>query len=86
MVGSSSVVPHALHAGPLLLDEPSRAMVLHSAAQALDCANFTDLDGLAERLHAFIDEWNQCAHPFQWTRTSFDKVLAKIDVALAEAA
>lgn len=52
----------------------------------LTAPNFTDLDSLAERLHAFIDEWNQCAHPFQWTRTSFDKVLAKIDVALAEAA
>jgi transposase len=52
----------------------------------LTAPNFPDLDALEERLLAFIDEWNACAHPFNWTVDSFDKVLAKIDVALAQAA
>lgn len=43
----------------------------------LGIADFADKAALAERLHAFIAEWNQVAHPFQWTAKSFDKVLAK---------
>lgn len=43
----------------------------------LGIADFADKTALAERLHAFIAEWNQIAHPFQWTAKSFDKVLAK---------
>lgn len=43
----------------------------------LGIADFADKAALAERLHAFIAEWNQVAHPFQWTPQSFDKVLAK---------
>jgi hypothetical protein len=42
----------------------------------LRIADFADKAALAERLHAFIAEWNQVAHPFQWTPKSFDKVLA----------
>jgi hypothetical protein len=41
---------------------------------------------LEERVLAFIDEWNLCAHPFNWTVHSFDKVLATIDAAFAQAA
>jgi hypothetical protein len=31
-------------------------------------AAFTDKADLAERLHAFLKEWNEHAHPFNWTR------------------
>ena len=51
------------------------------------CApNFADLGALEERVLAFIAEWNEHAHPFRWTSKSFDRVLAKIDASLAEAA
>lgn len=49
-------------------------------------SNFAGLDALAERVQAFIREWNQVGHPFNWTVKSFDKVLAKIDAAMAAAA
>ena len=52
----------------------------------LTAPNFADLDALEERVHAFIDEWNNHAHPFSWTTKSFDKILAKISVALVAAA
>jgi hypothetical protein len=52
----------------------------------LTAPNFADLDTLEERVLAFIAEWNEIAHPFAWTAKSFDKVLAKIDAALPEAA
>ncbi len=52
----------------------------------LTAPNFADLRVLEERVLAFIDEWNHCAHPFNWTIDSFDKVLAKIDTATARAA
>ncbi len=52
----------------------------------LTAPNFADLDALEERVLAFIDQWNQHAHPFNWTTKSFDKVIAKIDDALAIAA
>jgi hypothetical protein len=51
----------------------------------LTAPNFPDLDALEERIFAFIDEWNVWARPFNWTINAFDKVLGKIDVALAQA-
>jgi hypothetical protein len=36
---------------------------------------------LADRLQAFIAEWNQVAHPFQWTTKSVAKVMAKCKLA-----
>jgi hypothetical protein len=51
----------------------------------LTAPNFADLDALEERILAFIDEWNEQAHPFDWTAKSFDKVLAKIDGAITAA-
>jgi hypothetical protein len=48
--------------------------------------NFVDLDALEERVLAFIDEWNAHAHPFHWTARSFDKIISKIDAAVALAA
>lgn len=46
----------------------------------LRIANFADKEVLAERLQAFIAEWNAIAHPFNWTRASVTKVMAKCEV------
>jgi hypothetical protein len=45
--------------------------------------NFADLADLQQAIHQFIAEWNEIAHPFRCTTHSFDKILAKIEVALA---
>jgi transposase len=54
----------------------------------LKIANFKDKQALAERLQAFITEWNTHAHPFQWTTKSVAKVMAKYEAqsALTKAA
>lgn len=52
----------------------------------LTAPNFPDVNVLEERLLAFIKEWNETAHPFKWTSKSFQKVLAKVEAALADAA
>ena len=49
----------------------------------LKSPNFADLATLQAAIHQFIREWNEIAHPFRWTAQSFDKILAKIEVALA---
>jgi transposase len=43
----------------------------------LRIADFADKAALAERLQAYIREWNQVAHPFNWTTKSVAKVMAK---------
>lgn len=48
--------------------------------------NFADLADLATQIAAFIDRWNDTAHPFRWTAASFDHVLATVEAALPEAA
>ena len=48
--------------------------------------NFDDLSDLEAKVLAFIVQWNETAHPFAWKRSSFDKVLAKIDAAVRSAA
>ena len=45
--------------------------------------NFADLATLQHAILRFIDEWNELAHPFRWTATSFEKILAKLEAALA---
>ncbi len=45
--------------------------------------NFADLAALQRAILQFIDEWNEIAHPFRWTVRSFEKILAKVDAALA---
>jgi transposase len=45
--------------------------------------NFTDLPALQAAIHLFIADWNEIAHPFRWTPRSFDKILAKVDAAMA---
>lgn len=48
--------------------------------------NFADLADLEAKILEFVDHWNAAAHPFEWTTSSFDKVLTKIDQHLQEAA
>jgi transposase len=46
----------------------------------LRIADFPSKDALAERLRAFIGEWNEIAHPFNWTSKSVAKVMAKCQI------
>ena len=48
--------------------------------------NFADVPALARAIRQFIAEWNETAHPFHWTGSSFEKILAKAEAALSEAA
>lgn len=43
----------------------------------LGISDFSCLDHLAERLMAFVTEWNAHAHPFNWSTKSATKVMAK---------
>jgi transposase len=43
----------------------------------LRISDFSDLDHLAERLLAFVVEWNAHAHPFNWSTESAAMVMAK---------
>jgi transposase len=56
----------------------------------LRIADFPSKAHLAERLMAFLSEWNEAAHPFNWTSKSVAKVMAKCQIEdakpLAEAA
>jgi transposase len=49
----------------------------------LRIADFADKAALAERLTAFVEEWNAHAHPFNWSTKSAAKVMAKCEIALA---
>ena len=51
----------------------------------LQIADFADKQHLAERLMAFVAEWNTHAHPFRWSTKSVAKVMAKCESPLAEA-
>jgi transposase len=46
----------------------------------LRIADFASKEALAERLMAFIREWNEIAHPFHWTSKSVAKVMAKCQI------
>ena len=45
----------------------------------LRISDFASLDHLAERLMAFVAEWNAQAHPFNWSTKSAAKVMAKCE-------
>ena len=45
----------------------------------LRAPNFADLTDLEAKILAFIDEWNEIAHPFNWTTKSFEKALNRVD-------
>ncbi len=51
----------------------------------LRIADFADKAALAERLQAYIREWNQVAHPFNWSTKSVAKVMAKCQLTEAGA-
>jgi transposase len=46
----------------------------------LRIVDFPSKDHLAARLKAFINEWNEIAHPFNWTSKSVVKVMAKCQI------
>jgi transposase len=46
----------------------------------LRIADFPSREHLAERLMTFINEWNEIAHPFNWTAKSVAKVMAKCQI------
>jgi transposase len=58
----------------------------------LAIADFADKAELAERLQAYIREWNEVAHPFKWSTKSVTKIMAKCgqplpkDTPMAQAA
>jgi hypothetical protein len=52
----------------------------------LAVANFPDLADLEAKIGTFIAEWNEIAHPFDWTHASFEKVLAKVEQNIKAAA
>jgi transposase len=52
----------------------------------LKIADFASKEHLSERLEAFIREWNERAHPFHWTAKSFEKILAKCEQPMLQAA
>lgn len=45
----------------------------------LRATNFADLADLEQKVLAFIDEWNEIAHPFNWTAKSFERILQRLD-------
>lgn len=48
----------------------------------LVASRFESLEHLERQLLRFIEQWNQIAKPFAWTKNSFDKVLAKVERSL----
>src|SRR5437763_15875886 len=46
----------------------------------LRIVDFPSKEHLAGRLKAFISEWNEIAHPFNWTSKSVAKVMAKCQI------
>lgn len=52
----------------------------------LKIADFASKEHLAERLQAFMREWNERAHGFRWTVKSFEKILSKCEQAMLKAA
>ncbi len=47
----------------------------------LRIADFARIDHRAARLQAFVRAWNEQAHPFNWTRASVSKVMARCEPA-----
>ena len=48
----------------------------------LVASRFESVQELERKLLLFIEQWNQSAKPFAWTKQSFDKVLAKVERSL----
>jgi hypothetical protein len=60
----------------MVLDPPPEGGWPHSASS---------MSPTYVKILGFISEWNGVARPFNWTSKSFEKILAKIDAALAAA-
>jgi len=59
------------------VDEPRQGLVWHRAErQAIRRGVFKSVNELNAKIRAFIDGWNNRAHPFVWTKTA-KEVLAK---------
>jgi transposase len=52
----------------------------------LGIADVADKTQLAQQLLAFVSDWNEHAHPFQWSTKSAAKVMAKCERPVAKAA
>jgi hypothetical protein len=52
------------------------------ARKRLGMPNFAHRPALAVARTNFIDDWNAPCHPFHWTATSCDPVIAKVEQAL----
>jgi transposase len=52
----------------------------------LAIADFANKAALAERLQAFVAEWNAHAHPFKWSTKSVAKIMAKCEIPAVKAA
>jgi hypothetical protein len=51
-------------------------LVLDHRAPGHPPRQYASVPDLNHRIRAFIDGWNQRAHPFTWTKTA-DQILAK---------
>jgi hypothetical protein len=51
-------------------------VVWHIERQAIHRGTFRSVKDLTTKIRAFIDGWNDRAHPFVWTKTA-DDVLKK---------
>jgi hypothetical protein len=65
------------------LSEPWLSILTRKLLRRGSFASVDDLTALQRATHQFIAEWNEIAHPFRWTSRSFEKILAKVDAALA---
>jgi transposase len=52
----------------------------------LTFANFENCEELERRIFQFVRDWNKKAHPFNWSKKSFAKVIARVEDAIAKAA
>lgn len=52
----------------------------------LRIADFASKEHLAERLRAFMEEWNAHSHGFKWTQKSFQKILDQCEKRLLKIA
>jgi hypothetical protein len=48
--------------------------------------NFKNLEELAERIAAFVGEWNEKAPPFKWTRQGGARLIERLEQKMAKAA
>jgi transposase len=84
----------ALHSRFVLVHPPVHCSWMNQVEQwfsilrrkRLKVVDFTDKTDLAAQLAAFIREWNERSHAFNWTAKSFEKIRAKCEQIFAMAA